>query len=96
MPFFGRFTCGGGKNQLKEINELSYSHNNLTYVPEEIICHERSLEELYLDSNRINELPRVIKLYSIFLMQNGKNPRSLNFQVAFSMLRSANFMPHRQ
>jgi hypothetical protein len=60
MPFFSKFTCGGGgKNQNKEISELNYAHNNLTYVPEEIILHERSLEELYLDANRINELPRV-------------------------------------
>jgi Leucine-rich repeat (LRR) protein len=66
MPFFARFTCGGGKNNLKEISELTYSHNNLTYVPEEIICHERSLEELYLDSNRINELPRVPYTFRLF------------------------------
>ena len=59
MPFFSKFTCGGNRSELKEISVLNYSHNNLTYVPEEIILHERSLEELSLDSNRISELPRV-------------------------------------
>jgi len=58
MPFFAKFSCGGNRNEIKEITVLNYSHNNLTYVPEEIILHERSLEELLLDSNRITELPR--------------------------------------
>jgi hypothetical protein len=59
MPFFSKFACSSNRSQIKEIQVLNYSHNNLTYVPEEIILHERSLEELSLDSNRINELPRV-------------------------------------
>ena len=62
MPFFGKCGCSSrsNKSKLKEINTLDYSHNNLIHVPEEIILHERTLEELYLDSNRINELPRVV------------------------------------
>jgi hypothetical protein len=65
MPFFGKCGCSGRKGDLEEINILNYAHNNLTHVPEEIILHERTLEELYLDANRICELPRV---FTIFLL----------------------------
>lgn len=57
MTFFG--CTRSSRTKLKEINELNYSHSNLIHVPEEIILHERTLEELHLDSNRINEIPRV-------------------------------------
>ena len=59
MPFFGKCGCTTSRVELEEINFLNYAHNNLTHVPEEIILHERTLEELYLDANRISELPRV-------------------------------------
>ena len=38
---------------------LEFRHCNLTFVPEEVYEYEESLEELYLDSNNIKELPRV-------------------------------------
>ena len=60
MPFFGKCGCSrSNRAKLREISVLTYSHSNLVHVPEEIILHERTLEELYLDSNRISELPRV-------------------------------------
>ena len=61
MPFFGKCGCSSSSRvDVEELNILNYAHNNLTHVPEEIILHERALEELYLDANRISELPRVI------------------------------------
>ena len=63
MPFFGKCGCTTSRVELEEINILNYAHNNLTHVPEEIILHERTLEEIYLDANRISELPRVCFIF---------------------------------
>lgn len=38
---------------------LDYSHCSLQQVPKEIFSFERTLEELYLDANQIEELPKV-------------------------------------
>jgi Leucine-rich repeat (LRR) protein len=57
MPFIKFISCIN-KSKFVEIDTLKYSHNNLSHVPEEIIVHERALEELHLDANRITELPR--------------------------------------
>ena len=70
MPFFGKCGCSGSRVELEEINVLNYAHNNLTDVPQEIILHERTLEELYLDANRVSELPMVTNLLSIFINKN--------------------------
>ena len=85
MPFFGKFTCSGNnRNELKEIKILNYSHNNLTYVPEEIILHERSLEELFLDSNRISELPRwLFQCYGLRILCLNDNEFQLFFFKGF-------------
>ena len=60
VPFFGK--CGSRSAlaaiEQEEVTVLDYSHNNLVSVPEEVIIYELSLEELYLDSNRLTELPR--------------------------------------
>ncbi|XP_077982023.1 uncharacterized protein LOC144437030 [Glandiceps talaboti] len=44
--------------QVEEIKELDFRHCNLMFVPEEIYEFEKSLEELYVDSNNIKDLPR--------------------------------------
>uniref|UniRef100_A0A674D693 Leucine rich repeat containing 7 n=1 Tax=Salmo trutta TaxID=8032 RepID=A0A674D693_SALTR len=40
------------------ISVLDYSHCSLQQVPKEIFSFERTLEELYLDANQIEELPK--------------------------------------
>uniref|UniRef100_A0A4W3GYI6 Leucine-rich repeat-containing protein 7 n=1 Tax=Callorhinchus milii TaxID=7868 RepID=A0A4W3GYI6_CALMI len=40
------------------ISVLDYSHCSLQHVPKEVYSFERSLEELYLDANQIDELPK--------------------------------------
>ncbi|XP_070563651.1 leucine-rich repeat-containing protein 7-like isoform X1 [Ptychodera flava] len=44
--------------QVEEISLLDFRHCNLLFVPEEIYEFEKSLEELYVDSNNIKDLPR--------------------------------------
>ncbi len=81
MPFFGKCGCSrGSRAKLKEINELTYSHSNLVHVPEEIILHERTLEELYLDANRISELPRVRHQLPVYVNLTF----CFNFEIIFS------------
>jgi hypothetical protein len=60
MPFFAPCGCSNKTSDFEELNILNYAHNNLTHVPEKIMSHGRTLEELYLDANRIVELPKVI------------------------------------
>lgn len=59
MPWWG---CG----QCKESNEdnivcLDYNHMSLTEVPTEIFTFERTLEDLYLESNRVSLLNYLIQ-----------------------------------
>ncbi|XP_052079753.1 erbin-like isoform X2 [Mytilus californianus] len=42
----------------EDIRELDYRHFSLTDVPAEVFNVERTLEDLYLDSNQIRDLPR--------------------------------------
>ncbi|XP_022315458.2 uncharacterized protein LOC111119530 isoform X3 [Crassostrea virginica] len=42
----------------EEIYELDYRHCNLSDVPAQVFNFERTLEELYLDNNQIQDLPR--------------------------------------
>lgn len=52
--------CPCLKPQIEEdIRELDYRHFSLTDVPAEVFNVERTLEDLYLDSNQIRDLPRV-------------------------------------
>ncbi|GCB77645.1 hypothetical protein scyTo_0015695 [Scyliorhinus torazame] len=48
--------CFRGEEEV--ISVLDYSHCSLQQVPKEIFNFERSLEELYLDANQIEELPK--------------------------------------
>lgn len=49
--------CFRGEEEV--ISVLDYSHCSLQQVPKEIFSFERTLEELYLDANQIDELPKV-------------------------------------
>ncbi|XP_055778685.1 leucine-rich repeat-containing protein 7-like isoform X13 [Salvelinus fontinalis] len=48
--------CFRGEEEV--ISVLDYSHCSLQQVPKEIFSFERTLEELYLDANQIEELPK--------------------------------------
>lgn len=50
--------CFRGEEEV--ISVLDYSHCSLQQVPKEIFSFERTLEELYLDANQIEELPKVM------------------------------------
>ncbi|XP_019489243.1 PREDICTED: leucine-rich repeat-containing protein 7-like, partial [Hipposideros armiger] len=56
--------CFRGEEEV--ISVLDYSHCSLQQVPKEVFNFERTLEELYLDANQIEELPKVI-FFSGFL-----------------------------
>lgn len=48
------FCCTQCKqNNAEDIRSLDYSHCLLQEIPAEIYMHERTLEKLYLDSNRV-------------------------------------------
>uniref|UniRef100_A0A8C4SBP6 Erbin n=1 Tax=Erpetoichthys calabaricus TaxID=27687 RepID=A0A8C4SBP6_ERPCA len=48
--------CLRGEEEI--ITKLDYSHCSLEQVPKEIFTFEKTLEELYLDANQIEELPK--------------------------------------
>ena len=48
-----------------ELRVLDYRHSSLEHVPTEVFVFERTLEELYVDANRIKDLPRVRKYVTI-------------------------------
>ncbi|XP_063154178.1 leucine-rich repeat-containing protein 7 isoform X3 [Candoia aspera] len=48
--------CFRGEEEI--ITVLDYSHCSLQQVPKEVFNFERTLEELYLDANQIEELPK--------------------------------------
>lgn len=50
--------CFRGEEEI--VSVLDYSHCGLQQVPKEVFNFERTLEELYLDANQIEELPKVI------------------------------------
>ncbi|XP_070525829.1 protein lap1 isoform X2 [Cardiocondyla obscurior] len=46
------------RTQEEDICELQLNHCNLYDVPPDVFIYERTLEKLYLDANRIRDLPR--------------------------------------
>ena len=61
MPFLSKCGCSKQSSELSKRAKpsvLDYSHSNLNSVPDEIIANETTLEELFLDYNRLDELPR--------------------------------------
>lgn len=62
--------CFRGEEEV--ISVLDYSHCSLQQVPKEIFSFERTLEELYLDANQIEELPKVmLKRLQAFIRDTG-------------------------
>lgn len=58
--------CFRGEEEI--VSVLDYSHCGLQQVPKEVFNFERTLEELYLDANQIEELPKVIGVPLVILM----------------------------
>ncbi|NXG49784.1 LRRC7 protein, partial [Psilopogon haemacephalus] len=52
--------CFRGEEEI--VSVLDYSHCGLQQVPKEVFNFERTLEELYLDANQIEELPKVSRV----------------------------------
>ncbi|XP_075397214.1 erbin isoform X1 [Tenrec ecaudatus] len=50
--------CRCLRGEEETVTTLDYSHCSLEQVPKEIFTYEKTLEELYLDANQIEELPK--------------------------------------
>ncbi|XP_068280215.1 erbin isoform X2 [Nyctibius grandis] len=50
--------CRCLRGEEEAVTTLDYSHCSLEQVPKEIFTFEKTLEELYLDANQIEELPK--------------------------------------
>ncbi|XP_068277979.1 erbin-like isoform X2 [Nyctibius grandis] len=73
--FFVRLvSCRCLRGEEETVTKLDYSHCNLEQVPKEIFTFEKTLEELYLDANQIEELPKQLfncqSLYKLSLPDN--------------------------
>uniref|UniRef100_A0A672LHQ2 PDZ domain-containing protein n=1 Tax=Sinocyclocheilus grahami TaxID=75366 RepID=A0A672LHQ2_SINGR len=66
--------CRCLRGEEEPITSLDYSHCSLEQVPKEIFSFEKTLEELYLDANQIEELPKQLfncqLLYRLSLPDN--------------------------
>ncbi len=51
--------CNSSRKRRDDITSIDYSHGNLSTVPEDILLYENTLEELHLDANCLQELPKV-------------------------------------
>jgi len=50
----------------RHVEYVNKSNCNLTSVPDEVLRHASTLEELLLDNNQIRDLPKVVKLRTLF------------------------------
>lgn len=57
MPWWSCFECMNLRNA-DDVQVLDFSHHLLHEVPPNVFQHERTLEELHLNCNRITDLPR--------------------------------------
>lgn len=71
--------CFRGEEEV--ISVLDYSHCSLQQVPKEIFSFERTLEELYLDANQIEELPKVMGLGSYGLKETCSLKETCHFGI---------------
>ncbi|NP_001180472.1 erbin [Danio rerio] len=66
--------CRCLRGEEETVTTLDYSHCSLEQVPKEIFSFEKTLEELYLDANQIEELPKQLfncqLLYRLSLPDN--------------------------
>ncbi|MGH0167425.1 UNVERIFIED_CONTAM: hypothetical protein FKN15_066499 [Acipenser sinensis] len=72
--FFRLVPCRCLRGEEEAVTALDYSHCSLEQVPKEIFTFEKTLEELYLDANQIEELPKQLfncqSLYKLSLPDN--------------------------
>jgi len=71
--------CNSSRKRRDDTTIVDYSHGNLSSVPEDILLYENTLEELHLEANSLQELPKVKKK----LIKNENN--FILILVAFSM-----------
>ncbi|CAF2819655.1 unnamed protein product, partial [Rotaria sp. Silwood2] len=50
--------CNSSRKRRDDITVVDYSHGNLSSVPEDILQYENTLEELHLEANCLQELPK--------------------------------------
>ncbi|XP_064413970.1 erbin isoform X1 [Latimeria chalumnae] len=69
--------CRCLRGEEEAVTALDYSHCSLEQVPKEIFTFEKTLEELYLDANQIEELPKQLfncqSLHKLSLPDNDLN-----------------------
>ena len=51
--------CNSSRKRRDDLTVIDYSHGNLSSVPDGILLYENTLEELHLEANCLQELPKV-------------------------------------
>ena len=52
----------------RNLEQIDKRHCNLTTVPDDILRYTRTLEELLLDANQLQDLPKVNTVASLFFV----------------------------